>query len=178
VLGDGDGRFTAQLLRTATHVRVTDVDGSAAMLEQLRRNCGGDADRVTTHHAVLPDGLHGVVAGKRYDLVATHFFLDCLTTDEVERLARDIRPRLTEDAVWVVSDFAVADGLFRLPSAVLVRSLYLSFRLLTGLRTQHLPRHDAALHACGFMRIERTAWLGGLLMAERWQLEQREHLEL
>ena len=45
VLGDGDGRFTARLLRANTAVTVDAVDGSEAMLSALMRRAGADADR-------------------------------------------------------------------------------------------------------------------------------------
>ncbi len=169
VLGDGDGRFTAALLRAAPHAHVTAVDASGAMLAQLIRNCGADFARIATHQASLPADLPDLIAGQTYDLVATHFFLDCLTTAEAGQLAAILRPHFVEDALWAVSDFAVPRGILHLPSALVVTALYRAFRILTGLQTQRLPRHDEALAACGFVRIQRRTYLGGLLMAELWQ---------
>jgi hypothetical protein len=50
----------------------------------------------------------------------------------------------------------------------IIRSLYLSFRLLTGLRTTHLPDHAAALTP-GFTLIAQHQSLAGLLTTELWQ---------
>jgi hypothetical protein len=173
VLGDGDGRFTASLLRLNAGIDVDAVDASPAMLHALVRRAGPHAMRVRTHAADARDiaGLPGM-AQAGYDLVATHFFLDCLTTGEVETLAEAIRPRLLPDAVWVISDFAVPPGLFgRLAAAPLIAALYLSFGILTGLKVRVLPDHPAALGRAGFSLVERRSRLAGLLVAELWRVE-------
>ena len=169
VLGDGDGRFTQSLLRKATGTSVTAIDGSSAMLRELHHRCEPDVHRLTTHQAQLPAGLAACIEGQTFDLVATHFFLDCLTTAEVEVLARAIRTHLTRDALWVISDFAIPPGSMRLPASLLVHFLYKAFHLLTGLRTQRLPDHTAALAASNFKCIQRETALGGLLVMELWR---------
>ena len=109
VLGDGDGRFTAALLKANPQVQVDAVDASAAMLRALKRRAGPNAERV---RACVGDARRWTPDVQGYDLVATHFFLDCLITDEVRALAARIRPALSPDAAWVVSEFAVPRGLY------------------------------------------------------------------
>ncbi len=167
VLGDGDGRFSAALLRAAPDCRVHAVDGSTAMLQALQARCNA-GDRVTTHQADLSAGFPIGAGAETYDLVATHFFLDCLTSDEVDALIRRVHPLLRQGACWIVSEFDVPRGAMRLPSAVIVRALYLSFRVLTGLRTQRLPDHRAAMKRHDFVCQTRVTSLGGLLVSEWW----------
>lgn len=170
VIGDGDGRFTAALLRANAGVQVEAVDASAAMLRVLQRRAGPDAARV---RACLADARRWMPEPRGYDLVATHFFLDCLTTDEVRALAERIRPALAADAAWVVSEFAVPRGFYgRLIARPLIAFLYFAFRVLTGLRVRRLPEHCAALQRAGFVLRERRTWLGGLLAAEMWTARQ------
>ena len=42
-----------------------------------------------------------------YDLIVTHFFLDCLTTAEIQSLAATLRAARRPQALWLVSEFAV-----------------------------------------------------------------------
>jgi len=168
VLGDGDGRFAARLLRAAPDVVIDAVDASPAMLAALHARCGGE--RVVTHCADLSVGLPDELAAQRFDVVTTHFFLDCLTTAQVALLAQQLRPLLAEDARWVVSEFAVPErGAMRWASRVVVRCLYVGFRLLTGLRAQQLPAYHDALQREGFAMVESVSSLGGLLMSEMWR---------
>src|ERR1700759_3335682 len=53
VLGDGDGRFTAELLRRYPNIQVHAVDGSAAMLHALTHRCKAHECQVTTQVADL-----------------------------------------------------------------------------------------------------------------------------
>ena len=199
LLGDGDGRFAERLLRAMIHTdpsvapsnvsdrstagtphldaetwlserrHVIAVDGSEAMLTLLRLRCSFAGDRLETHVADLAQGLPDALHHEAFDLVTTHFFLDCLSSEEVNHLVAHVKPHMTHDARWVVSEFAVpARGMMRLPAWIVVRGLYLSFRLLTGLRPQHLPDHRTAMQAHGLALQQHTTMLGGLLVAELW----------
>ena len=184
VLGDGDGRFTARLLAHCAAIRVHAVDGSPAMLAALTRRAQrvGAADRLTTEVTDLRTGIRfdspsqtGTAAVEKIarnapDIIATHFFLDCLATEEVEQLARHLHAQTRGDTLWVISEFAIPDhGWMRPLAAVLVAVLYRAFRLLTHLGPQQLPRYASALQAAGWRRIERYQHLRGLLVSELWK---------
>jgi SAM-dependent methyltransferase len=170
VLGDGDGRFTARLLRANPAIHIDAVDASSAMLETLLRRAGADGERVNVHRADVREWqLRAAVPAMPYDLIATHFFLDCLTTEEVGALAAWVRGAVSGDALWVISEFAVPAGWYgRLVARPLVAGLYFCFGLLTGLGVHALPDHAVALREAGFMLLERRQRLGGLLVAELW----------
>ncbi len=167
VLGDGDGRFTAKLLETNRAVQVDVVDISQKMLMLLLRRSGASARRIRTYH---DDALKFsyTSTGRHYDLVVTHFFLDCLTQDEVDRLITRIQPSLANDALWVISDFRIPGGLMRFPAQAYVGSLYLVFRWLTGLRVTRLPDYATALIGHGLRREAYNHSLAGLLTSEVW----------
>jgi ubiquinone/menaquinone biosynthesis C-methylase UbiE len=171
VLGDGDGRFLAELMAAAPDLRADAVDSSSAMLHQLRRRCMARtlnaAARLETHHI---DALAFKPIGP-YDLVATHFFLDCLDTPSLDALISRVRTSLAPGALWVVSDFRIPSGPMRLPALILVRSLYLAFRILTGLRTNRLPDHAKALSRAGLVRTAHHDSFSGMLTTELWQLK-------
>ena len=171
VLGDGDGRFTRDLFRNNPRVRVHAVDLSAAMLQELRHRCVRDADRLLTTQTnalnFAPETAHDETA---YDLVVTHFFLDCLSEAEVEQLIRTLLPSLTDNARWLVSDFQIPQqGAVRPIAALLTRTLYAAFRLLTGLRANRLPDYASVLRGAGLVCIRRRDFLGGILISELWQ---------
>ena len=170
VLGDGDGRFTARLLRENKSIRIDAVDASAAMLDALLRRAEPHAGRVQVHLADIRNWQPPApVVAPPYDLIATHFFLDCLTTREILTLAGKLRSSCTGSALWVVSEFAVPPSWAgRMIARPLLATLYLSFGLLTGLAVRTLPNHQAALQGAGFTLLERRSRLGGLLIAELW----------
>jgi SAM-dependent methyltransferase len=166
VLGDGDGRFTAQLLRANSTIEIDAVDLSAAMLRTLVRRARHNAARVRVH---CVDARAWQPADPPYDLVVTHFFLDCLTGGEVRSLAERLRGALSPSGIWIVSEFVIPEGAFgRWVARPVVWLLYRAFWLLTGLSVRNLPDHATALNAAGFKLREHRSWLGGLLIAEIW----------
>lgn len=166
VLGDGDGRFTAQLLRANPEIEIDAVDASAAMLRELLRHAGRNATRV---HVDYADARTWQPANPPYDLVATHFFLDCLSVDEVRSLADRLREVLSPSGSWIVSEFAIPQGSFgRGVARPVVWLLYRAFGLLTGLTIRNLPDYARAMRAAGFTLRQRRSFLRGLLVAELW----------
>jgi SAM-dependent methyltransferase len=167
VLGDGDGRFTARLLRVNPNIQVHAIDASSAMLAALTRRARPHAARLSTDQADLRTWEPALP--EVYELFATHFFLDCLTTEEVQSLALKLRRIAAPSALWLVSDFAIPQGLFgALIARPIVAALYLVFGLLTGLQVRTLPDHSTALRAAGFSLLHRRKRLGGLLVSELW----------
>jgi SAM-dependent methyltransferase len=171
VLGDGDGRFLAALLRRNSLVAADAVDTSAAMLGLLARRT--DPARVATHRMSALD----FEPGTPVDLVATHFFLDCLTQEEVDGLCLRLADRLVPGGLWVVSDFRIPTGPMHWPARIYVGLLYRVFGLLTGLRVRRLPDFASALAAAGLVRIGVRDRLFGLLTSELWRLEPRRGAE-
>lgn len=168
VLGDGDGRFTAKLLAANPRVEVDAIDISQTMLTLLRQRSESAVDRLHTHHADARTFPYGSV-GKSYDLVVTHFFLDCLTQPELDQLIGRIAPVLAPETLWLVSDFRIPQGTMRLPARAYVRSLYFAFRVLTYLETTRLPDYVTPMAEHGFACVASHYSLAGLLGTEVWQ---------
>ena len=170
VLGDGDGRFTAQLLDVNPAVRVDAVDASSAMLEELLCRAGSHAERVCVHLADARN-WQPQKADSPYDLIVTHFFLDCLTTEEVSELASRLRQVASPSVLWVVSEFDLPTGwLGSLVARPLVSMLYVGFGWMTGLRVRTLPDYRLSLRGAGFVLQKRQQRLGGLLVSELWSV--------
>ena len=161
-LGDGDGRFLARLLQQNSEAHAIALDTSATMLSLLRGRC--DA-RVQT----IQGSAQNATANPDTDLVVTHFFLDCLTQSEVDALARSLSAQLAPGTLWVVSDFGTPGPRWLQPvAAAYIRSLYLAFRVLTGLKVTRLPHPQPALQAAGFSLRDRKELLFGLIYTELW----------
>jgi len=171
LLGDGDGRFLARLLVANPTLTVDVVDSSPSMLRLLDRRirCVGPQarQRICLHSA---DALEWNPSGS-YDLVVSHFFLDCFFAPQLERLFDRILPHLRPGAQWVISEFAIPRNAF---TAYLARGfislLYRAFALLTGLPVRALPDYAAALLRRGFLLSQDRRYLAGLLCSQVWSL--------
>ena len=168
VLGDGDGRFLTRLLAANPALHADAIDQSPAMLRLLHARIAAinAQDRLAIHQT---DALAFTPTGT-YDLIATHFFLDCFSAEQVLSLVETIRPHLAPNAVWLLSEFAIPSGLVAIPARLLVTALYFAFRVITGLRTHALPDYPAVLTNSGLNLRNRKSFLLGLLVSDLWQL--------
>jgi ubiquinone/menaquinone biosynthesis C-methylase UbiE len=158
-LGDGDGRALAALVAAAPSARVDYIDSSAKMLELARARAG--TDRVDYRQA---DALTSELGESEYDLIVTHFFLDCFDDAELRALVQTTARAAAPAARWIVSEFRPATVHARLLIAV----MYAFFRNATGLKTRRLADHHPHLLRQGF-RLEQAerAW-AGMLASELW----------
>ncbi len=170
VLGDGDGRFLAQLAIRNRALYADAVDSSPKMLALLQsRMCEvGAGDRVTLTQADVNDETFSL-RGSGYDLVVTHFFFDCFTDHEVEAIVDRVIGRLAHKSVWIVSEFDVPPAGPRMCARVLIRLLYTSFGLLTGLSVRSLPDYRRVLRSRDFYLERKTMGLRGILVSELWR---------
>ena len=161
ILGDGDGRFLARFA-ARSEASIDCIDSSARMLELARARAGDSRVRYS-----CGDALTLSFAPAEYDLIATHFFLDCFDERDLERLIERVAGAAQSDALWLISEF-------RQPrwATPLLKGLYLFFRVTTGLKTTRLIDHRPLLAKHGFrLKREETSRFG-LLASELWTRSQ------
>ena len=170
LVGEGHGRFLVSLLQRNPGVRVTCVDASSRMLEIARKRLLGaalPASRVEFIRAELPAWNP---PAECYDLVATHFFLDCFPREELAAVVNSLQKAARPGAWWLVSDFQIPrTGLRRLRAEVIHRLMYTFFRVVTKLPASALVAPQPFLLQSGFVRVRRAEFDWGLLCAEVWK---------
>lgn len=172
--GGGDGRFLAGLLLANPEVEVTYVDLSLEMMRIAERRVTllGASYRKRVQF-FCADVLTFVPPCGDYDLFATHFFLDCLTGDDIRMLILKMMDRACPRAMWVLSEFQYSQSLLgRVWTAAIIRSLYAAFRVATGLRVTHITPHTALLRSAGFYRQQSEIAAGGMLISELWEYKR------
>lgn len=159
VLGDGDGRFLKKLVEQNPQAHVDYVDLSGRMLELARGRAG--TARVTYHQA---DALEIALPERGYDLIVTHFFLDCFEEAGAARLVERVARGACPNARWMISEFRESSRW----AVVWLRLMYAFFGIATGLEIRRLIDHHPLLARHGFrmMRGESAWW--GLMASELW----------
>jgi ubiquinone/menaquinone biosynthesis C-methylase UbiE len=157
VLGDGDGRFLARFAEIS-EASIDYLDVSTRMIDLARARAG--TRRIAYYHA---DARTFPLAPAEYDLIATHFFVDCLNAPDLECLIARAACAAKPGAMWLISEFRQPPW-----ATPLLAALYLFFRVTTGLATRRLTDHRPLLAKHGFrLRGEETS-RGGLLASELW----------
>ena len=173
LIGEGRGRFLAELLTTNPNASITCVDSSRRMLNLTRaslQRSGRSCDRVQFENADL---LRWNGSEKLYDAVASHFFLDCFRPEQLERIVATVAACSAAGARWLLSDFCVPDsGWQRVRSRLILAALYEFFRLFTQLPASRLTSPDCCLRRAGFRLQARRYFNFGLLHSDVWQNEE------
>jgi ubiquinone/menaquinone biosynthesis C-methylase UbiE len=165
VLGEGDGRFLAKLVEQNHTALIDYVDLSEQMLELARSRAG--TERVAYHHA---DALAIPLPAATYDLIVTHFFLDCLDETDAVSLAEKLAAAVQPNAHWIVSEFRDRGAPW---NRAIVAVLYFCFRITTGLRTRRLIDHRKIFARQGICLLRDETSVGGLLTSELWTIGSR-----
>ena len=165
LLGDGDGRFTAEFVKRYPLARVDSVELSSGMLALAQTRLRGFENvRFWAADARTID------LPRQYDLIATHFFLDCFLVDELQPLVARIAAHCPRGGWWLVSEFGLPDaGLRRVAARALIWIMYLFFWITTGLKVRRLPEYRPVLEESGFRIRRRRLTAGGLLVSELWE---------
>jgi len=170
--GEGHGRFLECVLKQFPAADVTVLDSSGKMLKVARQYCGGSAERVQFIHCDCRDWEPEPA---QYDLVATHFFLDCFSPETlaivIPRLAHALRP----GGAWLLSDFRIPEepGWQRLRARIIHRMMYAFFRPAAGLTANRVTPPDRFMSGAGMVLINRQLADWGLLHSDLWQKRSR-----
>lgn len=169
--GAGDGRFMAALLQSNAQVKVTAVDASRRMVEIANRRIMAMGDGLRKRADYRCGEIQSFDPPRLpFDLIATHFFLDCFSTEEATAIIRRLAGWAAPRARWIVSEFCQPATLVgQVWTGTVIRGLYAAFRVTTGLRTTRLPDYHPALHGEEFRLLKQEYALGGLLKSELWE---------
>jgi ubiquinone/menaquinone biosynthesis C-methylase UbiE len=169
IVGQGHGRFLTELLRRHPQVQCTCVDSSRPMLEAARRGLaahGLDAARVEFIHA---DILQWTPPRAAYDLVVTHFVLDCFRPEQLARILPSLAEAAAPEARWLLADFQEPSaGFAKWRARAILEVMYLFFRWAAALPASELTAPDSLLAQCGFKLRERRIFEWGLLHSDVW----------
>lgn len=150
-------------LRTIQHDAVSVFtpasDGASSRLRHRHA-----PDEQTPGGQAFGEQVHGEEEPRSFDLVCSHFFLDCLSTPQVELLAQGVAEHLAPGALWIVSEFATPCWW----AGLIVAILYRGFAVLAGLQTRQLPLWQEALGQNGFTCVAEAKSLAGLLTSSVW----------
>lgn len=170
LVGEGPGCFLSALLAANPHVQVTCVEHSAGMIRQARWHLNRnrlDEKRVVF---VQQNALTWSCPSTQFDLLATHFFLDCFPAEQLDPLVRQLGKAATHKASWLLADFQMPpDGWHRYRALTITALLYTFFRCATGIAASRLTPPDNFLRATGFQLMQRLEWNLGLFHSDLWQ---------
>jgi ubiquinone/menaquinone biosynthesis C-methylase UbiE len=172
ILGEGNGRFLRECRRKSPHAKITCVDASARMLALARERAGRGAGREPIDF-VCADALAWTPPESGFDLIVTHFFLDCFQSGQLESLVAKLADAAAPGANWLLADFQSATaGWQRYRSRLILWMMYRFFRVVTRLPATALISPEVFLERNGFKLRAREVRDWGLLHSDWWQHDE------
>ncbi|MEO6245458.1 MAG: class I SAM-dependent methyltransferase, partial [Opitutaceae bacterium] len=111
---------------------------------------------------------------QRFDAIVTYFFLDCFPPEELTAVIDQLAGCATDDAIWLVADFALpARGVACWRARAAHYLMYAFFRRAVALPARRLTPPDERLRSHGFERSSRREFSLGLLHADVWERAPR-----
>jgi ubiquinone/menaquinone biosynthesis C-methylase UbiE len=171
VVGEGNGRFLCELLRQHPGVAVDCVDASQRMLQLARQRLERELpDRMQCVRFLHQDLTSWSPPAHHYDLVVTHFFLDCFAEAQLAAIIGKLAQAATENSNWLLADFCVPPrGVARFRARAWLAVMYRFFRLTAGIDAQQLVDPTPFLRDEGFAMARQHFFRKGMLKSEMWR---------
>src|SRR4029079_19104999 len=107
ILGEGNGRFLVECRKLFSSTRVVCVDASQTMLQLARRRLARNGLNDQNVELIEADALSWVPPRESFDLIVTHFFLDCFREDQLPGPVRRLSEAARPSARWLLADFQI-----------------------------------------------------------------------
>lgn len=171
IVGEGNGRFLCELLRCHPNIAVDCVDGSERMLELARRR----VERQIPDRANRINFLHQDIASwsspeNQFDLIVTHFFLDCFPESRVVEIVAKLSRAVAANATWLLADFHIAaEGFARWRANLWLAAMYRFFRFTAGIEARELVDPSRSLLGERFSLARQHLFRNGMVKSELWR---------
>jgi len=135
--------------------------------ERTARTSGRGCQRVEFVHENV---LHWNPSGGTFDLVVTHFFLDCFDPARLGEVIKRISAAANPRATWLLADFCEPErGPLKWRARAILSLMYGFFRVATALPAKKLTPPDDLLASHGFELVERQLIEWNLLHSDVWE---------
>jgi ubiquinone/menaquinone biosynthesis C-methylase UbiE len=168
IVGEGNGRFLCELLRMHPELGVDCVDASERMLGLAQTRVAREMpEHIGQIRFLKCDITSWAPPENHYDLMVTHFILDCFPAAELAGVIKNLARSAKPNAAWVLADFRLPDrGFARLCARLWLAAMYRFFRLTAGIPASELIDPTPYLRAGGFALSQQHLFRCGMLKGE------------
>jgi len=170
IVGEGNGRFLVELLQRHPLIRIDCVDSSERMLDMARRQVLQIVPQELGRVAFFQEDVRSWSPNDRYDLIVTHFLLDCFGTQQVGNVVAKLAQAAAPNAIWLLADFRIPEnGLAHAHARAWLALMYWFFRSTARIEARELVDPSPFLRAEGFTLERQLLFCYGMLKSELWQ---------
>ena len=165
VVGEGNGRFLAEFVRAHPQAEIDCIEPSARMIALAR-------ERATSSkvHFIHADLRNLQLERATYDLVVTHFLLDCFDQSTLPAVIEKLSHAAAANAQWLIADFFEPPrGWKRFRARGLIALMYRFFRLVARIEADCLVDYRPLLRRHGFVAQQARDSPDEMIRSELWE---------
>ena len=167
IVGEGDGRFLCELVRAYPKIDVDCIDASEGMLQLARARLRRMHPESFSRVQFIREDILKWSPRKSYDLLVTHFFLDCFPVRELHAIIAKLASAAEPGAVWLIADFAIPRKRFaRAHARLWLRMMYTFFRASAGIAADELVDPAPCVAGRGFIQTAGKLARAGMLRSD------------
>jgi SAM-dependent methyltransferase len=166
LVGEGNGRFLSLLLGLKNKGCVNVVEKSAVMI-RLAKKRTRKLGALRCDLKFIETDVLAFSPADRFDCVVTHFVLDLFNPPAQQSLIERIAELTAPGGSWINVDFLPARTV---RGGILMWLQYTFFRMASRIEARRCFDESAAAAAAGWTVAEANPYLGGLVVAKRYQM--------
>lgn len=160
ICGGGTGDLLVSLLARYPLAQVTYLELSARMIEisiSKLSKTEMDLSRIT----FIKGDVRSFENSFKFDQIHLPFILDVLTSSEIRAVLINLKKLANQDGELIVTDFCDTNW----KQGLLIKSMYLFFRVTAALSTSNLPNINDLLAESGWKTTEFQSFKNGLIFS-------------
>jgi len=159
ILGGGTGWLLEELRKRNSSCTVWYIEISQKMIE---RACHRDL-KPTVHF--IQGTEKEIPANQKFDVVITNFYLDLFSEKALKEVVDRINSHTTTSTLWLVTDFVNGGKWWH---KLILKTMYLFFKLVCGIEANHLPEWFAQLRSQGWREANTKVWYSHFIKSTVW----------
>ena len=158
IAGGGTGWILEELVKIhPSGLKITYVEVAADMMASSKKRATGSNEVVFINEAI-----ENVNSDTNFDVVITPFLFDNFTEETAEKVFNHINQLLKTGGVWLNADFRLTGKWWQ---KVLLKSMFLFFKLLCKIEASQLPDVESRFEEHGYKAIAEKSFFGDFIIS-------------
>ncbi|UOE50196.1 class I SAM-dependent methyltransferase [Mucilaginibacter sp. SMC90] len=158
IAGGGTGWILDELTKIhPAGLQITYVEISANMLALSKKRTTGQNEVV-----FINDAVENVKLTAGFDVVITPFLFDNFVNETVDNVFNHLHNLLKPGGLWLNADFQLTGRWWQ---NVMLKSMFIFFRLLCGIEASKLPAIEKRFNAAGYAVVDDKTFFGDFIVA-------------
>jgi ubiquinone/menaquinone biosynthesis C-methylase UbiE len=164
IIGGGTGWILEEITKIhPTGLNITYVEVALAMMDLSQKRQTGSNKVI-----FINDAVENIMLQPDFDVVITPFLFDNFKEQTLQKVFEHIHQSLKPKGIWLNADFQLTGKWWQ---QLLLKSMFLFFRILCGIEASSLPDIDSQYKKHHYQAAAKKNFYGDFIVAEVYEKE-------